>query len=343
MTQYDIAMNGDRKVKALVLTGFGLNCDMETAYAFELAGAQAHRVHINSLISGKVDLKEFHILAFGGGFSWGDDHGAGVIQSLKLKNHIGDKILSFVDKGKLVIGICNGFQTLVNLGLLPGIDRDYHSRSVALTWNDCGNFRDQWVDMIVNPYTPCVFTKDLKKQDLELATKESDENNGDSDRADFGAWQHLQLPVRHAQGKFVADPLVIERLIAENQVVLRYAAVKGKNLSPGKEQGSGADGKKMQLEPAMQRFPMNPNGSIYDIAGICDASGHIFGLMPHPEAYNHYTNHPDWTKTEETKRRKANRAAAVTSDGNSMACSETEVAPGIKIFINGVNYMASKI
>ncbi|MBF0203863.1 MAG: phosphoribosylformylglycinamidine synthase subunit PurQ [Desulfamplus sp.] len=158
--QQNISQNNDKKrVKALVLTGFGLNCDIETAHAFELAGAEAHRVHINSLISGKTELDDFDILAFGGGFSWGDDHGAGVIQSLKLKNHIGDKILSFVDQGKLVIGICNGFQTLVNLGLLPGIDRDYNTRSVALTWNDCGNFRDQWVHLSVNPDSPCVFTK----------------------------------------------------------------------------------------------------------------------------------------------------------------------------------------
>lgn len=286
MTNRDIKktsyQTNNGKVKALVLTGFGLNCDIETAHAFETAGANAHRVHINSLISGKVALDDFHILAFGGGFSWGDDHGAGVIQALKLKNHIGEKILSFVNQGKLVIGICNGFQTLVNLGLLPGIDKDYQTRSVALTWNDCGNFRDQWVNLSINPDSPCVFTKGLISE------------------------KFIELPIRHAQGKFVAEKSVVERLIANNQVVLRYA-------------------------------DENPNGSVYEIAGICDSSGHIFGLMPHPEAYNHYTNHPDWTRKAEQIKRNANKA------GKEDKLSNIDVTQGMKIFINGVNYMASQI
>jgi phosphoribosylformylglycinamidine (FGAM) synthase-like amidotransferase family enzyme len=104
-----------------------------------------------------VRLDDFQILAFGGGFSWGDDHGAGVIQALRLKTNIGDRLLNFVAAQKLIIGICNGFQTLVNLGLLPGIDGDYTRRSVALTYNDCGNFRDQWVRLKINPDSPCVF------------------------------------------------------------------------------------------------------------------------------------------------------------------------------------------
>ncbi|MBW2490689.1 MAG: phosphoribosylformylglycinamidine synthase subunit PurQ, partial [Deltaproteobacteria bacterium] len=119
-------------VKALVLTGYGLNCDHETAYALELAGAVAHRLHINTLIQGAVDLTDFQIMVFGGGFSWGDDHGAGVIQAVRMKTNVGDKILEFIEAGNLVLGICNGFQTLVNLGLLPGFDRDYTKRSVAL-------------------------------------------------------------------------------------------------------------------------------------------------------------------------------------------------------------------
>lgn len=308
-------MANNKIVKALILTGFGLNCDIETAHAFEVAGAEAHRVHINSLISGKVELDRFHILAFGGGFSWGDDHGAGVIQALKLKNHIGDKILSFVNQGKLVIGICNGFQTLVNLGLLPGIDRDYKTRSVALTWNDCGNFRDQWVHLTVNPYSPCVFTKDF---DIGKTGTQRLEGKGVSEQEGYS----LELPVRHAQGKFVADTAVVEKLISNNQVVLRYATVNNANF---------------KIEPAMHQFPMNPNGSIYDIAGICDSSGHIFGLMPHPEAYNHYTNHPDWTSKTETLKR------TFTKEDRFSDREEEKVTPGMKIFINGVNYMASKL
>ena len=149
------------KPNVLVLTGFGLNCDHETAYAFEQAGATARRVHINALVDGEVSLDAFQILAFGGGFSWGDDHGAGVIQALRMKTNLGDQLLEFVAGEKLVIGICNGFQTLVNLGLLPGLNGDYTQRSVALTYNDCGNFRDQWVHVTLNPDSPCIFTRGI--------------------------------------------------------------------------------------------------------------------------------------------------------------------------------------
>ena len=267
------------QVKALILTGFGLNCDNETALAFDLAGASSHRVHINSLIAGKEKLGDYHILAFGGGFSWGDDHGAGVIQALKLKNHIGRDLRDFVQKGKLVIGICNGFQALVNLGLLPGLDQDYTQRSVAITFNDCGNFRDQWVHLAANAQSPCVFTRGMEM-------------------ADF--------PVRHGEGKVIADPAVIHTLLANHQVVFQYADSQGL--------------------PAKGAFPLNPNGSLEDIAGICDPTGRVFGLMPHPEAYNHFTNHPDWTRQKEVLKRR----------GESM---DTGMTIGIRLFKNGVDYI----
>ncbi|MEH0019329.1 MAG: phosphoribosylformylglycinamidine synthase subunit PurQ [Desulfobacter sp.] len=267
------------KVKALILTGFGLNCDNETALAFEMAGAEAQRVHINTLIAGDTCLKDFHILAFGGGFSWGDDHGAGVIQALKLKNNIGRDLLDFVTSGKLVIGICNGFQALVNLGLLPGLDNDYTRRSVAITFNDCGNFRDQWVCLAADSQSPCVFTRGL-------------------DRTEY--------PVRHGEGKVVADPDVIQTLVDNNQVVFRYADAQG--------------------NPAQGAFPANPNGALEDIAGICDPTGRIFGLMPHPEAYNHFTNHPDWPRAKEVAKRQGN----TPGEG---------VVTGIRLFENGVAYI----
>ncbi len=268
-----------KKVNALILTGFGLNCDNETAFVFERSGAIAHRVHINALISGKVKLEDFHILAFGGGFSWGDDHGAGVIQALKLKNHIGKDLLEFVAQKKLIIGICNGFQALVNLGLLPGLDNDYTKRSVSVTYNDCGNFRDQWVHLIANSDSPCVFTKGM-------------------DMADF--------PIRHGEGKFIADQGMIEKLVASNQVVFQYADKKG--------------------QPADGQFPLNPNGSLNDIAGICDPTGRIFGLMPHPEAYNHVTNHPDWTRDAQKLKRQDKTV-------------DPEKTIGIQLFQNGVDYI----
>ncbi len=267
------------KIKALILTGFGLNCDGETAFALELAGAEPLKAHINSLINGKIDLDDFQILALGGGFSWGDDHGAGVIQALKLRNHLGDKLLSFIDKDRLVIGICNGFQTLVNLGLLPGFDNNYTNRAVAITWNDCGNFRDQWVHLTFNQNSPCIFTKGIAMADY---------------------------PVRHGEGKFISSQAVIDKLFAENQVVVQYARENG--------------------DPADSEFPLNPNGSMADIAGICDSTGKIFGLMPHPEAYNHFTNHPGWTREKSLRKREPGNPGMDT------------ITTGIKIFKNSVDY-----
>ena len=266
-----------KPVNVLVLTGYGLNCDHETSYAFGLAGANAIRVHINALIDGSTDLDNFQIMVFIGGFSWGDDHGAGVIQAVRMKTHLGDQLLAFVEKGNLVMGICNGFQTLVNLGLLPGFDNNYQARSLALTFNDCGNFRNQWVNLKINADSPCVFTRGIK---------------------------HAEFPVRHGEGKLFADSDTIDRLIENNQVALQYALPDGK--------------------PAGGRFPENPNGSLNDIAGICDPTGRIFGLMPHPEAYNHWTNHPDWTRLKEHYRR---RSEPYPQEGY-----------GIQIFRNAVDY-----
>ena len=247
--------------KALVLTGFGLNCDWETTHALELAGAEAHRVHINQLVIGEqigeiARLEDYQIFAFIGGFSWGDDHGAGIIFATKLLYNIGEDILRFIEEGNLVIGICNGFQAMVNVGLLPGFDGDYRSRTVALIGNDCGNFRDQWVHLKVETDSPCVFTRGL---------------------------EYLELPVRHGEGKFYAEESVINDLEERNQVVVRYAD----------SEGNSANGS----------YPENPNGSMNDIAGICDSTGRVFGLMPHPEAYNHWTNHPNWTVFKERYRR----------------------------------------
>ncbi|PIE70609.1 MAG: phosphoribosylformylglycinamidine synthase [Deltaproteobacteria bacterium] len=272
-----------KPVKALVLSGYGLNCDYETVHAFEQAGASARRVHINDVIQQRVQLADFHILAFIGGFSWGDDHGAGVIQAHRLKTHIGDQLLAFVADGKLIIGICNGFQTLVNMGLLPGNERGTvcFDRSVALTANACGNFRDAWVHLAADPESPCVFTK---------------------------GFDHVAFPVRHGEGQFVTDTATLARLKANHQVVFRYA---------------GPDG-----TPAGGAFPDNPNGSMDDIAGICDPTGRIFGLMPHPEAYHHPANHPDWFRMREQKKRK----------GIPGLIEET---PGIRLFRNAVEAMAA--
>jgi phosphoribosylformylglycinamidine synthase I len=273
-----------KAVKALVLTGYGLNCDYETDYALRIAGADSERVHINELIGSKkadarLRLDHYHILVLGGGFSWADDHGAGVIMATRFRYNMGEQIEEFIGKGKLVLGICNGFQALVNLGLLPGIDGDYRSRRVAITYNDSGNFIDTWVRLKVREDTESVFTKGIST---------------------------LELPVRHGEGKFFAEQAVIDELFKRRQVAMQYVDAQG-NLAQG-------------------AWPVNPNGSLHDIAGICDSTGRIFGLMPHPEAYNHYTNHPDWTR----KRQELARIGKQV---------EQEEGEGIAIFRNAVNYI----
>lgn len=269
----------DKQVRALVLSGFGLNCDVETAYAFQLAGATAERVHINTLIHGEASLQSFDILVFDGGFSWGDDHGAGVLEAVRLKYNIGRALHQFIAAGNLVLGICNGFQALVNLGFLPGFDNDYDTRRVALTFNDSANFRNDWVNLVVNPESPCVFTRNIAR---------------------------LELPVRHGEGKFCASPDIMQRLTDQGQIVCQYASPAG--------------------DPAHGMFPYNPNGSAMDIAGICDPTGRVLGLMPHPEAFNHWTNHPDWTRAKVLMKR----------EGKTAFPQETLA---VQIFKNAVGYI----
>ncbi|MEJ2724708.1 MAG: phosphoribosylformylglycinamidine synthase subunit PurQ [Deltaproteobacteria bacterium] len=271
-------------VKALVLTGYGLNCDYETDHALKAAGAESHRIHINELVMGKklgtaAELDDFHILVFGGGFSWGDDHGAGVLLASKMKSNLGEDIERFIDQGKLIIGICNGFQAIVNLGLLPGFDGNYHERRAAIIYNDSGNFIDTWVNLRVNPDSPCILT---------------------------GGLSSIELPVRHGEGKFYTAEDDIDRLFANNQIVVQYADNQGR-------------------EAGLQ-WPLNPNGSLRDIAGICDSTGRIFGIMPHPEAFHHFTNHPDWTRRKE----------ALSRQGKSLQSEEGE---GLRIFKNAVDYI----
>jgi len=275
-------------VKALILSGYGLNCDYETDYSLKLAGADSYKAHINELITDnnqnlQLTLGDYHILIFGGGFSWADDHGAGVILASKIKYSIGEQINRFIEKGKLIMGICNGFQTLVNMGLLPAFGRNYHERQVAVTYNDSGNFIDTWVNLKVNTKSSCVFTKGIS---------------------------HMELPVRHGEGKFYTSADNLKHLLQGNQVVMQYADDKG-NI-------------------AGNQWPLNPNGSLLDIAGICDPTGRIFGLMPHPEAFNHYTNHPDWTKRKEELRRRDKDI--MTNEGG-----------GIRIFRNAVEFIRQEI
>jgi phosphoribosylformylglycinamidine synthase I len=268
--------------RALVLAGYGINCDFETAHVLNLAGAQAKRVHISELTGtahapATESLADYNILVFDGGFAWGDDHGAGVVLATRLGNHLRGQLEDFLARGGLVLGICNGFQALVNLGLLPLLNGRWE-RSVALMANDCGNFQDRWVDLAVEPDSPCLFTKGIKQ---------------------------LPLPVRHGEGKFVAEPATLAKIEEQGLVALRYA-------TPGGKQAGG-------------RWPQNPNGSLNDIAGICDLSGRVFGLMPHPEAYYRLSQHPTWTQEREKARRKGKEL------------DPDAPGKGMQVFINAVN------
>ncbi len=250
-----------RKVSALIITGYGTNCEVECAYAARQAGADdAVIIHFSALTSGREQLDKYNFLVFPGGFLDGDDLGAAQAAAQRWqysKDQNGqplvDQLLAFIKKGGLVLGVCNGFQLLTKLGLLPGFDGQYLERRVSLGQNESARFEDRWCHLRVNPQSPCVFTKGLK---------------------------NLYLPVRHGEGRLVVkEEAVLQRIVRENLAPLQYAHPES-------------------LEPT-QEYPYNPNGSPLAIAGLCDPTGRIFGLMPHPEAFNHTTNHPFWTRGEQ--------------------------------------------
>lgn len=263
-------------VNTLVITGYGTNSHQESAHAARLAGAdRADVVHFADMLSGEVRLGDYQFLVFPGGFLDGDDLGAAHAAAqrwLHLSDAQGrpllDSLRAFIDAGGLVLGICNGFQLLVKLGVLPALDGRRFERQVSLSHNDSARYEDRWITLKANPASPCVFT-----QGLDM----------------------LHMPVRHGEGKLVArDDALLARLSAENLVALQYA-----------DPATGAP---------TQDYPANPNGSALAIAGLTDPSGRVLGLMPHPEAFHHVTNHPGWTRGE-------------------------QAVPGTVLFANAVRYL----
>lgn len=230
------------KVKVLILRAPGTNCDYETAFAFEKAGAETTLIHVNELISEKNKLDEYQILTIPGGFTYGDDLGAGRVLANEMRLKLGSDIEKFISNGRLILGICNGFQTLVKAGILPGPSYTPQPK-MTLTNNDSGRFECRWIHLAVEPKSPCVFTKDIER---------------------------MYLPIAHGEGKVVAPTDALEKINA----AVYYTDGRGHRAG----------------------YPHNPNGSVDNIAGICDATGHIFALMPHPERHITACQHPNWTR-----------------------------------------------
>jgi phosphoribosylformylglycinamidine (FGAM) synthase-like amidotransferase family enzyme len=247
----DLTRAETSKVRVLVLTGYGLNCEAETGAGFEMLGANVDRVHASELLEGRCRLADYQLLAFIGGFSFGDHVASGRVYANRLRYRAGEAIARFVDDGGLALGMCNGFQTMVKMGLIPAVGRvrggGLANQSVSVVGNERLGYRNAWVRMAVDPESPCVFTRGL---------------------------EFIECPSRHGEGQLVfQDDAQRAALEAAHLVPLRYV---------------DADG-----EPT-EGWPENPNGSPGGVAALCDPSGRLFGLMPHPEAYLYPESHPRW-------------------------------------------------
>lgn len=264
------------KPKALIIAGYGLNCEEETRLAFTLAGAQAEIVHVNDLIGTPKRLAAYQILAIPGGFSYGDDTGSGNALAWKMRNRLGDYLRQFVEKDHLVMGICNGCQVLVNLGLVPGLDGDYGNRVVALLPNDSGRYVVRWTDL----------------QNLSQSPWLRGINS-------------LSLPIAHGEGKFYAGTPILKRLRKQRLIALRYT--QGEMWT-------------------YNGLPVNPTGTMDNIAAITDESRRVLAIMPHPERAIWFTQRPDWPLLAQKLKRQGKRLPTY--------------GPGWALFKNAVAYYA---
>ncbi len=271
----------------LILRAPGTNCDQETAYAFEVAGARTQSVHVNRLLENPRLADEFQILCLPGGFSYGDDIAAGRILGNQIRHHLADAMHAFKAAGKLILGICNGFQILLKSGLLLEDDPAL-GPAATLAWNASGKFEDRWVRL----------------------------NAASSTSVFLNGIESIYLPVAHAEGRFVArDEQTLAALDAGGHLALRYAPL---GDAPGDRVALAQPVEKHATANGEVPYPANPNGSSRDVAGVCDATGRVFGLMPHPERHIDRTHHPRWTRGE-----------------------GGDVGGGLKLFRNAVAYFAA--
>ncbi|MDA1050451.1 MAG: phosphoribosylformylglycinamidine synthase I [Planctomycetota bacterium] len=233
--------------RVLILRAPGTNCDLESVHAFELAGGNVDLVHINQLLANPALPRQYQILCLPGGFSYGDDISAGRILGNQIRHHLQETLVEFKSAGKLILGICNGFQVLIRSGIL--LADDDQGEPATLTWNSSGKFEDRWVKLGVDGHKS-VFLNGIES---------------------------MYLPVAHAEGKFVTrSAALLDRLKGACQLALRYTALHASN--------------------GHVPYPDNPNGSQANVAGVCDETGRVFGLMPHPERFVDPTQHPRWTR-----------------------------------------------
>lgn len=233
--------------KALVIRTAGINSEVELCRAFELAGARVELLHLDRLMAQPARIAAFDLIGLPGGFSYGDDVASGRIMAMHMRQKLLPELRKAAQRGVPMIGICNGFQVMVQIGLLPGFDGEL-TQSVAMCQNRGGRFIDDCVGIIPNPQSACIWTRDL----VERAGTDSAE-------------PALVMTIGHGEGRFVTkDQATLEKLHANNQIALRYTE--------------------------------DINGSVDRIAGICDPSGRILGLMPHPERGLDWYRHPYWTR-----------------------------------------------
>jgi len=263
--------------KVIIMSGYGINCERESAYAFDMAGADSDIVHINDLISKKKDMADYDIMMFPGGFSYGDDTGAGNAYANKMLNNLWKELIEFIKAKKLILGVCNGFQIMTNLGLFA-LENGTAKRINAMDSNTQNRYECRWVH-IKNAGANCVFTKGV---DI------------------------THLPVAHGEGRFVCDEETLIKLKQKQQVVFTYC--------------------REDKEPAKGEYPFNPNGSMEDIAGICDSSGRIMGMMPHPERAIFAESEPEFHLKQELAKREEEEMPEILESN-------------LKIFKNAVEYV----
>lgn len=241
------------EVRVCVLRVCGTNCDEETKLAFLDLGAQAEVVHMNQILRGKRRLEDYQVLMLPGGFSYGDYVRAGAIWGRKLIATLRNDINRFIEEEKAVVGICNGFQVLIEAGILPGLATASDGVEAVLTTNASAHYECRWVFLRLES-SVCRLTGKVASGSI------------------------LRMPIGHGEGRFLAPDGVLSQLKENRQITFRYV----------KPDGSAADGV----------YPYNPNGSVLDVAGLCNAKGNVMGLMPHPERAYFGWQLPDWTRQD---------------------------------------------